>query len=304
MSKKRKGRKNTASPKRKTERPPQKKRSLAQKLGIVAIISCVGALYPLFKDYIASYKDEGLVVNLYNNQFPLSENTPTYIVYAQPSDQRQANHLIPLRLSIKNKASYADENVLVSLSYEKESRRFDIGNTVFTQITENRFSDQVQREVTKLGSKDVSRINYVYLPQLREEKFVEVGLTHSATFEELEGYVMASGQGLDVTIRTASHKDKDRSWPVRYRGLELNDTDGMLWWMENWYSKSLAIELRNEMSFWQYLLKLVSSEEVQVYGVEFDFAYHDQLKAYIPKTEHSRLIGARFAPYSIDLLFN
>jgi len=64
------------------------------------------------------------------------------------------------------------------------------------------------------------------------------------------------GTGLDVNVITYSENDTEREWFIRYRGVDVIDSKGLELWVRNWYGKQIAIEMRRESGFWNYLFGL------------------------------------------------
>jgi hypothetical protein len=265
------------------------------------IISLLNYAYP----YVMDYKDGkwGGEIKLKLGSAELREKEPTYLFYPIPEGAREAKFMLPVQLSVHNQSKKADKNIRMSLAYDKSSKRSVIPEGFMTYSGRG-FKSDVMHELNSTNSHDYSNYQVEFLPVDGSRGITDGAFTSKMVLGNDFFIPFSTGTGLDVNVITYSENDTEREWFIRYRGVDVIDSKGLELWVRNWYGKQIAIEIRRESGFWNYLFGLFWTKNIVIYGLSPEFQYIENYNLYIPKEDLKNYTGFEFNPYVWSLLLD
>lgn len=275
----------------------------------VAIFSSLIALFHFFYPLYMDFKDGKWggaiklgVLNGENPELKLKEGDPVYLYYTMPRDSAKSRFIIPIQLEVYNSAEVSDQKVRLSIQYEKENLRPSIPEEAMTSAGYGLKSDS-KHEIIKSKNHDYSVYAFESLPQKSRRRITDAAF--SSKTEEREGIIplFISRYGVNILATTHSHRDKERNWIFRYRGLAVSNEEKVELWMKEWHSKQIAIDLRQDSTFIEYLLGIVFDKKVIVYAFSPKFSYIKTLDLYTPQEDPKEYKVFKFSPYVWGLLF-
>jgi hypothetical protein len=289
--------------------PPPKKQGpikrafswLMRSIGAAMALGLVALIYNITIDNVEG--KWGGPANLYLHSEPLDQNSPTYLFYAVPKGSRNARFLVPIQLSVLNDSRRPAQNATLSIRYDKRSDRSVISSE-FIRSMGGRKSSDISHEFNAAGRYDHSIFRAAFLPPGEKASFVDGAFTSPIDFGDKFPILFSTGTGLDLRASIYSENNKTRDWDIRYRGIEVDNGNGIEWWVKNWYGKHVAIETRRTVGFWQYLYGLLVSKKITVYGFAPDFRSLNGGSIYLPGKSPDSYTGFKFSPYVWSLLWD
>lgn len=269
--------------------------------GLVTGLAALMAFYPPAMDYIEGRRGGQLVLHLRSEA--LHQDVPTYVFYAVPRNSGDAKFLVPVELLVHNSSKKSDSNVSLSIKYSGINGRFVIPKD-FMRHSGARHEGDILHEVNSRGRYDYSNFRIVFMPAGDSLSFTDAAFTSIIKLDDGFPVVFSTGTGLNVKVTTYSKNDVKREWDLRYRGVKVDNDEGIEWWVQNWYGKHIAIETRRSVGFWRYLSGLLISQDLVVYGFSPDFRLLEGASIYLPKRDPDKYTGFKFNPYVWSLLFD
>lgn len=258
-------------------------------------------IYPFIMDHAEGKWGGEIVLGLQNEAF--SKNSPTYIFFSIPSNANEARLLIPINLSVRNDSKKADSNVSLSIAYNKANNRAAISEEFIKHAADRPASD-VSHELHSSDLYDYSDYRVKFLSAGDSVAFSEGAFTSSVPLDNKMLPLFTTGTGVNIKVSTYSQNDIKREWNIHYKGIRIDSDKGVEAWLRNWYGKQIAIEIREDSGFWNYLYGLLSSKDIVIYWFLPDYNFLQQQNLYIPKNSPREYKGFKFDPYVWSLLFD
>ncbi|WP_063650520.1 hypothetical protein [Aliivibrio fischeri] len=269
--------------------------------GIIAIITFFSAvIYSPAKDFIKGEWGSEIALAIGSETF--SEVSPNYVFFAVPNKfDQNMKFIIPMDFTIVNNSKKNDKNVQLSVRYEKDYLRSVIPDSAITNRSPKMDSD-FKYELSQLSEYDYAKHRLESLEQNESFTFTEGAIAKTFVYGEELPFLFKNGLSINVNITTDSENDRIRSWDVRYRGVNVNTQREMIYWVEKFYGKHIAIELRKESGYFSYLYKLLFGKKIKIFAFYPEFTKVKDRSLYIPTKDPENYNAFIFAPYSWDLL--
>ncbi|TDX29367.1 hypothetical protein DFO67_10743 [Modicisalibacter xianhensis] len=280
-----------------------KSRSISKILSasfISLLFAAFGVFYPPISDYWSGRFGGRLSLGVLNEKIP--ENEPVYIFFSTPNNNRGSKYIVPVQLTIFNEFKNSEESVSLSLKYPKVSGRslFDESYVTHSGI---RSKSEIFHEINSSKQYDYSLYKLDFLPKGSDFAIIDAAITSKIDYGERFPVLFEKGQGLDVEATVYSEGDRERTWNLKYRAVNVRSALGLQAWVQQYYGKSIAIDLRRELTFFQYLRGLILGRDITVYGFEPHFNEALENDLYIPRKGLEQYKGFKFDPYVWGLLF-
>lgn len=268
---------------------------------IIALITFISTvIYSPAKDFIKGEWGGEVVLSIGDQSF--YESAPNYVFFAVPHNlQQDMKFIIPMNFTVLNDSRKGDENVSLSVKYEKKYLRRIMPDHVITNRSAKMNSD-LEYELNELSDYDYAKHRLKTLGAKEDFTFNEGAFADEINLGSGLPSLFQNGIAIDVKVTTDSRNTSIRNWDVRYRGVNVNNQNEMIRWFNNYYAKYIAIELRGEYGFFAYLYKLLFSDEVKAFAFYPEFTKVEGNSIYIPVNNPKEYNAFIFAPYSWDLL--
>ena len=265
------------------------------------LFTTFGVFYPPVSDYWSGRFGGRLSLGVLNEKIP--EDEPVYIFFSTPNKDRGSKYIVPVQLTVFNEFKNSEESVSLSLKYPKISGRslFDESYVTHSGI---RSKSEVFHEVNSSKQYDYSLYKLDFLPKGSDFAITDAAITSKIDYGERFPVLFEKGQGLDVEATVYSEGDRERTWNLKYRAVNVRSALGLQKWVQQYYGKSIAIDLRRELTFLQYLRGLILGRDITVYGFEPHFTEALKKDLYVPRKDLEKYKGFKFDPYVWGLLFD
>ena len=167
-----------------------------------------------------------------------------------------------------------------------------------------RTNSEVSHEINSSKTHDYSLHQIDYLPKGGDFSISDAAFTSKVDYNQRFPVIFEMGQELNVEAILYSKGDKERTWDIRYRAVNVRSGKDLEQWVKQYYGKSIALELRRELTFFQYLKRLIFGKSITIYGFEPDFHELTKNELYMPKDDLKIYKGFVFNPYLFKLLFD
>ncbi|MBV1788350.1 hypothetical protein KQ940_09805 [Marinobacterium sp. D7] len=233
-----------------------------------------------------------------------SRTTSQFIYFfSTPNSERNSRYMVPVQLTIFNEFNNFEENASLSLKYSKVNGR-SILDEKYIKYTGIRSKHEVKHELNISDKFDYSLYKVDYLTKNGDLRITDGAFTSRIDYGDKFPVFFELGQGLDVEATVYSKRDIERKWSLKYRAVNVRSSDDLEWWVKDYYGKSIALDLRQELSFFRYLRGIIFGSKITIYGFEPKLIQVPENNLYIPKEDLSRYKIFRFDPYIARLLFN
>ncbi len=287
-------------PQKQTTKTILKKRVLS--IGAFSLlIAFSSALYPPVTDFISGRFGGHLSLGVLNAKVPESE--PIYVFFSTPDKEQGVKYLVPVQLTIFNEFKHSEENVSLSLKYHKKNGRASFDEKYMTH-SGTRAASEIYHEINSSKTHDYSLYQIDYLPKGGYFSINDTAFTSKVDYTQRFPVLFEMGQELNVEATLYSKGDRQRTWDIRYRAVNVRSGNDLEHWVNQYYGKSIAFELRRQLTFFQYLKRLAFGKNITVYGFEPDFHELTENNIYVPKENVRTYKGFVFNPYLLKLLFD
>lgn len=263
------------------------------------LVGLIKIAYPYYIDYSEGKWGGRLQLKVLSSDLP--ENELVYLFYSIPNESRSEKFVIPVQLGVVNTSNVADTDVTLSLKYDRKSNRSALSEE-FMVHSGRIFSDEIRHEIN--NSKEYGYSNYQYksMPPGAGFNITDAAFSSKIDYGDDFPVLFSTGTGLDVDVTTESTRDAEREWRLRFRGVNVTDEKGLEWWVRNWYGKHVALETRESSSVLEYLIGIIMSKTITIYGFSPEFRKAVGVDLYIPENDVKNYTGFKFSPYVWGLL--
>lgn len=265
------------------------------------ITTLIGTIYSPVIDYMSGRFGGQLSLGLSSDRIP--EATPTYIFFSTPNNDRDTRYAIPVNLTIFNDFKNTEENISLSIKYKKDNDRLLIDNNHMINIGA-RIKSEVYHEINTSVNNDYSNYRISFLSRGSTFSIGDAAFTSKVDYRKRIPVLLELGQELNVEAVLFSKGDKERKWDLRYRAINVRSDSDLETWITQYYGKYIALQLRRELSFFQYAKRLLWGDSVTIYELKLDYRKVPGQKLYAPKDNEYHYLGVRFDPYLFNLLFD
>lgn len=286
----------------KTSKPKSSLGSRVLSIGSIGLLVAIwGALYAPVTDWFFGRFEGQLSLGVLNARVP--ENEPIYVFFSIPHNSHEAKYLVPVQLSVFNDFKKSEENVSLSLKYSKKNGRALLSERYMTH-SGHRAKSEVSHEINSSKTYDYSLYQIDYLPIEGYVSVSDAAFTSKVDYSHRFPVLFEIGQELNIEAVSYSKGDKERTWDIRYRAVSVHSEAELEKWVKQYYGKSIAMELRRELTFCQYVEHLLFGDSITVYGFEPNFINIANNGLYVPKEDVKHYTGFTFNPYLFELLFD
>lgn len=281
------------------------KRNMKKKMffGVLAFACTVlSATYTPLTDIITGRFFDGRI-SLGIGDTKVSEKEPIYVFFTTPNRDRDAKYLVPIQLSVFNEFESYEEDVSLSIKYNKENGRSIFDENIIVH-SGHRTKSELIHELNSSKEYDYSIYKIKYLTKQGNISVTDAAFTSKVNFHDRIPVLFEMGQELNLEVTTYSKRDIQRVWDFRYSAINVRNKEDLIVWVKEFYGKSIALDLRRDLSFFQYLKGLVFGKDITIYGFEPKFNYVPEQNLYIPEKKSKSYQGYNFNPYVFSLLFD
>ncbi len=259
--------------------------------------------YVILKDYSTGdlkFSDQQIHLGVEGHYF--TEENRNYVFFAIPNElKRDYEFVIPLTLTLSNSFNVDDSDVLLSIQYDKASRRPFFTEDMMSNRS-HRMNSDFKFEIQSLKDYDYAKHQLTSLESMEKFSFNEAAFAQKISFGKGVPVLFQNGISVDLKASTDSKRDKTRDWDISYRGVNIDNPTQMKQWMHDFYAKSIAIELRKEENAVSYIYKILFGKKIRVFAFYPEFSDLPEQNIYFPKKSPDNYDLFIIKPYSWDLL--